>query len=122
MNLLDNTSNQPSKFMTINWAEIKDESCGTCSTSMICSSLCDKSDAYIYVIGTITIPNTTATSPGVNNANKKVISKNCASFTNCISEINNTKVDDAHDIDVEMRMYNLIEHGDIYSKTSGSSW
>ena len=35
MNLLDNTSNQPSKFMTINWAEIKDESRGTCSTSMI---------------------------------------------------------------------------------------
>ena len=126
MNLLDNTSNQPSKFMTINWAEIKDESRGTCSTSMINFNdkvdLCDKSDAYIYVIGTITIPNTTATNPGVNNANKKVISKNCTSFTNCISEINNTKVDDAHDIDVEMRMYNLIEHGDIYSKTLGSSW
>ena len=33
----------------------------------------------------------------------------------------NTQVDDdAHDIDVLMPMYNLIEYNDIYSKTSGS--
>ena len=53
---------------------------------------------------------------------KKVIFKNCAPFTNCISEINNTQVDNAKDIDILMPMYNLIEHSDNYSKTSGSLW
>ena len=41
-------------------------------------------------------------------------------FTNCISIINITQVDDAHDTDVVMAMYNLIEYSDNYSKTSGS--
>ena len=45
----------------------------------------------------------------VNNTNKKVIFKNCAPFTNCIIEINNTQVDDAQDVDIVMPMYNLIE-------------
>ena len=31
------------------------------------------------------------------------------------------QVDDAYDIDVVMSMYNLIEYGDDYSKTSGNS-
>ena len=50
------------------------------------------------------------------------MSKNCASFTNCISEINNRKVDDAQYIDIVMPMYNLIEYSDVYSKISGSLW
>ena len=36
-----------------------------------------------------------ATSAAPNNANKKVIFKNCDPFTNCMSEINNTQVNDA---------------------------
>ena len=43
-----------------------------------------------------------------NNANNKAIFKNCASFTRCISSINNTQIDDAQYIDVVMPMYNLI--------------
>ena len=43
-----------------------------------------------------------------NNTNEKVIFKNSAPFTNCISEINNTQVDNAKDIDIVMPMYNLI--------------
>ena len=39
-----------------------------------------------------------------------------------ISEINNTEVDNAKDLDVVMPMYNLIECSDNYSKTSRSSW
>ena len=46
----------------------------------------------------------------VKNTNKKVIFKNCAPFTSCITKINNTKVDNAEDIDRVMPMYNLIEH------------
>ena len=48
--------------------------------------------------------------------------KNCALFANCVSEINNTQVDDAQDIDIVMPMYNLIEYSDAYSKTSESLW
>ena len=58
----------------------------------------------------------------MNNTNKKVIFKNCAPFTKCVSEINNTNVDDAKYIDIIMHMYDLIEYSDNYSKTSGSLW
>ena len=56
------------------------------------------------------------------NNNKKVIFKNCAPFTNFISEINNRQIDNAKDIDIVMPMYNLIEYSDNYAKTTGSKW
>ena len=89
-------------------------------TSMIRSNLCDYSDTYIHVKATIIVQNTVAAAVPVNNTNKKVIFKNCAPFTNCISEINNRQVDDARDIDILMPMYNLIEYSDVYSNTSES--
>ena len=67
---------------------------------------------------TVTVPNTAAA--GARNNRKNIIIKNCASFTNCISEINNTQIDNAKDIDIVMPMYNLIEYSDNYSKSSGS--
>ena len=82
---------------------------------MVRSSLYDYSDAYILVKGNITV-NNTAAGAAANNTNKKVIFKNCAPFTNCISKINNTQ------IYIVMPMYNLIEYSDNYSKTSGSLW
>ena len=48
--------------------------------------------------------------------------KNCALFIYCKSEINNTEIDNAKDIDIVMSMYNLIEYSNNYSKTSGSLW
>ena len=56
-NLLDNTPNQPSKFRTKNHVEINDDSQGTYDTnsqikfktSILKSSLCDYSDAYVAV-------------------------------------------------------------------------
>ena len=89
---------------------------------MLKSSSCDYSNAYILVKGTITVNDTAAADADSNNTNKKVIFKNCVPFTNCISEINNTQVDNAKDIDIVMCMYNLIEYSDNYSKTSGSLW
>ena len=128
-NLIDNyASNQPSKFKTRNWVEINDESRGAYNsqikfkTTMLKSSLCDYSDAYILVKGTISVNNTAAQGAAVNNNNKKVIFKNFTPFTNCISEINNTKIDNAKDIDIVMPMYNLIEYRDNYAKTIGSLW
>ena len=63
VNLLDNTSNQPSKFRTKNWVEINEGVRGVYSpnkqirfkTSMLRSILCDYSDAYILVRGNITV-------------------------------------------------------------------
>ena len=40
----------------------------------------------------------------------------------CISEINNTKIDNAKDSDIVMPIYNLIEYNDNSSKTSGILW
>ena len=70
--------------------------------------LCNYSDAYIAFKGTITVPNTGAAA-APNNRNNEVVFKNFAIFTNCMSEVNNTQIDNAKDIDVVMNMYNLIE-------------
>ena len=131
-NLIDDASNQPSKFKTKNWVEINDESRGIYSvnsqikfkTTMLKSILCDYSDAYILVKGKITITGrgADATARQANERDKGVEFKNCAPFTNCINEINNTKVDNAKDIDIVMPIYNLLEYSDNYAKISGSSW
>ena len=62
---------------------------------MLRSSLCDYSDAYVIVKGNITANHTAAADAAANNANKKVIFKNCAPFTNCISKISSTQIDNA---------------------------
>ena len=89
---------------------------------MLKSGLCDFGDAYILIKGTIAVNNTAAADGNANNTNKKVVFKNCAPFTNCISEINNIQIDNAKDIDIVMPVYNLIKYSDNYSKTSGSLW
>ena len=89
---------------------------------MLKSSLCDYSDPYILVKGTVTVEDTSAAGADANNTNKKVIFKNCVPFTDCISETNNTQVDNAKYIDIAMPMYNLIEYSDNYSKTPRIKW
>ena len=131
-NLIDDTSNQPSKFRTKNWVEINDESRGTYNvnsqikfkTTMLKSSLCDYSDTYILVKGKIKIRGAgdDEAARQADERDKSVPFKNCAPFINCISEINNTQVDNARDIDIVMPMYNLIEYSDNYAKTTGSLW
>ena len=132
-NLLDdNKSNQPSKFRTKNWVEINDESRGTYNvnsqikfkTTMLKSSLCDYSDTYILVKGTITITGAgdDAAARQADERDKGVVFKNCAPFTSRISGINNTQVDNAKDFNIVMTMYNLIEYSDNYVKTLGSLW
>ena len=91
-------------------------------TSMIRSNLYYYSDAYILVKGTTTFPQMVAAGAAVNNTNKKAIFKNCAPFTDCITKIYNTQVDDAQDIDILMPIYNLIEYSDAHLKTSWSLW
>ena len=130
-NLLESTSDNLSKFRTRNWVEINDESRGNYTnsdirfkTTMLRSNLCDYADSYILVKGTITITGTgdDAAARRGDERNKGVTFKNCAPFTKCISGINNTDIDNAHDIDIVMPMYNLIKYSDNDSKTSGSLW
>ena len=71
---------------------------------MLKSSLCDYSDAYILVKGKITITGAgdDAVARQADERDKGVAFKNCAPFTNCISVINNTQIDNAQDIDIVM--------------------
>ena len=132
INLLDNGPNQPNKFKTKNWVEINDYLGWTYNTngqikfknSTLRSTLCDYSEAYILASRTITIAGA-----GIDDAarrlderNKGVIFTNCAPFTDYLSEINNTQIDNAKYINVVMPMYDLIENSKNYLKTSESLW
>ena len=114
------------QFATKKWVKVNDLSSGQYSvnkyirfkTSMLRSDLCDYSDAYIFVKGTITVT-------GTNNDNrrsKKLVFKNKAPFRSCISKINNTFIDNAKDLDIVMPVYTLLEYSDNCSMTSGSLW
>ena len=100
--MLENTPSQPSKFRAKNWVEVNDESHGAYNVnsstkfknSMLKSSLCDYSDAYILVNQTVTVPKIAEAGAAANNR-KNIIIKNCVPLTNCISEINNTQKNNA---------------------------
>ena len=90
---------------------------------MLRSNLCDYSDAYILVKGTIMV-----TAPGVNNnvnnirdkRNQPLILKNNAPFVSCITRINGELIEDADDLDIVMPIYNLLEYSKNHRKTIGS--
>ena len=84
---------------------------------MVRSDLSDFSGAYIVVKATIIVRN-----PDNNAYDKNLALKNNAPFVSCISEINNTLIDNAEDLDVVMPMYNLLDYSKSYSKTTGSLW
>ena len=108
---------QINHFRIKNWVEINDESRGIYivnrqigfKTLMLRYSLCDYSDSYILVKGNISV-------------NKTAAADAYAPFTDCISKINSTQVDNDKDIDIVMPMYNLIKYSDNYPKTSGGLW
>ena len=92
-------------------------------TPMLRSNLCDYSDAYILVKGTITV-----TAPGVNNdannigdkRNRPLIFKNNALFVSCMTRINGELIENADGLDKVMSMYNLLDYSKSYRKTIGS--
>ena len=111
-NLLDTTSDNVPRFITKKWVEAHDQS-GTAEepskqiifkTSMLRSDLCDFSDAYIVVKGTITL--TKINGRGIIDIRNRFLAfKNNAPFSNCISKTNNALTDNAEDIDVIMPMF-----------------
>ena len=90
---------------------------------MLRSNLCDYSDAYILVKGTIIVK-----APGNDNSvnnirdkrNRPLILKNNAPFVSCITRINGELIEDADDLDIVIHMYNLLEYSKNYRKTIGS--
>ena len=123
VNFLDATSDDKDlpRFVTKKWVEVYDQSGGNYNvnkeirikTSMLRSDLCDFSDAYIVVKGTITVVR-----PNNAKRNKATAFKNNAPFINCISKINGVKIDNAEDLDVVMPMYNLLEYSKNYRKNN----
>ena len=125
-----NESKQLSKFVTREYVEVNslsntynENKSIRFKTTMLRSNLCDYSDAYILVKGTITV-----TAPGVNNnadnirdkRNRPLIIKNNAPFVSFITRINGELIEDADDLDIVMSMYNLLEYSKNYRKTIGS--
>ena len=76
---------------------------------MLQSGLCDYSDTYIVVKGTITVAD-----PNDGNYETKLPFKNNAPFISCVTKINNIFIENAGDLDIVMPMYNFVE----YSKKS----
>ena len=87
---------------------------------MLRSDLCDYSDAYIVVKGTIDLLTTAANEN--DKAQKNEAFKNDAPFRSCISKLNSTLIDNAEDLDIVMPMYNLLVYSQNYFMASGSLW
>ena len=123
-NLLGPAHDKVPRFITKKWIEVQSQSGNSYNTSkpirfktsMLRSDLCDYSDAYVWVKGTITVTN-----PNNNdNFDRRLTLKNNAPFISCVSKINGELVENAEDLDIVMPMYNLLEYSKNYEKTSGS--
>ena len=88
---------------------------------MLKSSLCDHSDGWTFVKRTIAIIGARKDVAGIQSdeRNKQVIFKNCLPFTDCTSETNNTKIDNARDLHVVIPIINLTEYSNIPKKILG---
>ena len=88
---------------------------------MLRSNLCDYSDAYILVKGTITVNGiVNGAENEILRRNGPLILKNNAPFVSCMTKVNNEFIEDADDLDIVMPMYNLLEYSKNYRKTIGS--
>ena len=120
INLLHNSSNEESKFVTKKWYVIDSQTAKgkykqgdtiKFETETIKSGLCDYSDAFILVAGNITV---------ASGKNTDVVFKNCASFSICKTVISDVYVGEANHIYITTPMYNLIEYSDNYSDSDVS--
>ena len=128
INLLDKIDTDSKHFATKKWYIINDENDPNygvnkdtaadnpdtikCDTRVLKPNLCDHAEAYILIDGTIRA--------AAANANTRLALKNCAPFTKCNLEINDEPVDTAENLDIAMRMYNLIEYSDNYQDSSAT--
>ena len=85
----------------------------TCNTEVLESNFYDYNDAYILLRGNITV---------IAAPQTRVVFKNCAQFTKSITKVNETRIDDAENLDLVMPMYNLTEYSSNYSEKAESLW
>ena len=118
-NLLGSQSEKLSKFVTREYVRVNSLS-NTYNenrsirfkTPTLRSDLCNYTDAYILINGTIEVD-------GANprdRQNRPVILKNNAPFISCITKINGELIEDAEDLDIVMPIYNLLEYSKNYKK------
>ena len=137
INLLDKIDTDSKDFATKKWYIINDENNTNYGVDkntgannldtinydirVLKSNLCDYSEAYSLVDGTIRADAEAPplAAPG-NIANARLTLKNCAPFTKCNLEINDEHVDTAENLDITMSMYNLIEYSDNYQDSSAT--
>ena len=109
INLLNDSSNEESKFATKKWYVIDSQTTKgkykqgytiKFETETIKSSLCDYSDAFILVAGDITVNADNTTDVAFNNY---------APFSTCKTKINDVFLDEANHICIAMPMYNLMK-------------
>ena len=121
----DNESEQLSKFVTREYVRVNsllntynEKKSIRFKTPMLRSNLCDYSDVYVLVKGTITVNGVVnGTENDIVRTNRPLILKNNAPFVSCITRINGELIEDA---DIVMPMYNLLEYSKNYRKTIGS--
>ena len=91
---------------------------------MLKSSLCDYSNMYKPLNGKITsiAVGDYVAAREEDARGKKLIFKQCAPFTECISKINNAHIDNIKDQVVVMTVFNLREYSSNYSKKSARLW
>ena len=113
----DNESEQLSKFVTREYVIVNsllntynENKSIRFKTPMLRSSLCDYSDAYILVEGTIMVAGNNLR----DRRNRPLILKNNAPFVSCITRINGELIEDADDLDIVMPMCNLLEYSKNY--------
>ena len=110
--LIGTTVDEVPRFTTKKWVEVHDQSCNSedrykprkqikFKTSMLRSDLCDFSDGYIIVKGTMTVTN-----PDNNAYDKNLAFKNNASFVSCVSKTNNIVIENSGDLDAVISMHN----------------
>ena len=115
INLLDTSDSMP-RFNTKKWIEVHDQSGESYNISKqirfktMLTDICDYSDAYIVVKGTITVKKV----KDREKHNRRLILKNNFPFISCVSKNNETLIDNAEELAVVMPMYNLIEYNKNY--------
>ena len=127
-NLLDRERENLSKFVTRKCVKVKslpntynENKLIRFKTPMLRSNLCDYSDAYILVKGTITVNGiVNGAENEILRRNRPLILKNNSPFVSCMTKIKNEFIEDADDLDIFMLMYNLLEYSKNYRNTIGS--
>ena len=123
----DNESEQLSKFVTRDYVKVNslsntynENKSIRFKTPMLRSNLCDYSDAYILVKGTITVNGiVNGAENEILRRNRPLILKTNTPFVLCMTKINNEFIEDADDLDIAMPLYNLLEYSKNYRKTIG---